>query len=116
MSWFFDGDFFSQAEDGIRAKLVTGVQTCALPISNRRRCLPVATSQRRRVPSSPAVAMWRPSGAKTEAAMSFAWGARVSRSWPRSEERRVGKECRSRGSPGHLTEKTNKWRREVDAE
>src|SRR5687767_15569521 len=26
--------FFFQAEDGIRAKLVTGVQTCALPISS----------------------------------------------------------------------------------
>src|SRR5687767_15452450 len=25
-------DFFFQAEDGIRDKLVTGVQTCALPI------------------------------------------------------------------------------------
>src|SRR2546425_4889038 len=30
MCWFF---FFFQAEDGIRDKLVTGVQTCALPIS-----------------------------------------------------------------------------------
>src|SRR6266404_8947081 len=31
--------FFFQAEDGIRDKLVTGVQTCALPISPRcRRC------------------------------------------------------------------------------
>src|SRR6266404_2450347 len=29
--------FFFQAEDGIRDKLVTGVQTCALPISGRRR-------------------------------------------------------------------------------
>src|SRR5687767_2059228 len=29
--------FFFQAEDGIRDKLVTGVQTCALPISQRRR-------------------------------------------------------------------------------
>src|SRR3989441_9080721 len=29
--------FFFQAEDGIRDKLVTGVQTCALPISRRRR-------------------------------------------------------------------------------
>src|SRR2546425_8750564 len=29
-SFFF---FFFQAEDGIRDKLVTGVQTCALPIS-----------------------------------------------------------------------------------
>src|SRR3989441_4836639 len=32
MSYFF----FFQAEDGIRDKLVTGVQTCALPISRRR--------------------------------------------------------------------------------
>src|SRR5229473_6181181 len=28
--------FFFQAEDGIRDKLVTGVQTCALPIWNRQ--------------------------------------------------------------------------------
>src|SRR5204862_3095837 len=28
--------FFFQAEDGIRALYVTGVQTCALPISHRR--------------------------------------------------------------------------------
>src|SRR6266545_6594221 len=32
--------FFFQAEDGIRDKLVTGVQTCALPISLRDRPLP----------------------------------------------------------------------------
>src|SRR2546425_8953130 len=32
MLFFF---FFFQAEDGIRDKLVTGVQTCALPISQR---------------------------------------------------------------------------------
>src|SRR2546425_3582268 len=31
MFFFF---FFFQAEDGIRDKLVTGVQTCALPISD----------------------------------------------------------------------------------
>ena len=31
--------FFFQAEDGIRDKLVTGVQTCALPI-----CLTVAAT------------------------------------------------------------------------
>src|SRR5205823_7381238 len=31
--------FFFQAEDGIRDKLVTGVQTCALPISSPRRAL-----------------------------------------------------------------------------
>src|SRR5438552_12808670 len=32
--------FFFQAEDGIRDDLVTGVQTCALPISTRRDLLP----------------------------------------------------------------------------
>src|SRR2546425_6098139 len=31
--------FFFQAEDGIRDKLVTGVQTCALPISGEYRAL-----------------------------------------------------------------------------
>src|SRR5207244_2724411 len=33
-SYFFICFFFFQAEDGIRDDLVTGVQTCALPISN----------------------------------------------------------------------------------
>src|SRR5574344_1176674 len=32
----FHRDFFFQAEDGIRDDLVTGVQTCALPISLRQ--------------------------------------------------------------------------------
>src|SRR2546425_5541148 len=31
--------FFFQAEDGIRDKLVTGVQTCALPISSTREAI-----------------------------------------------------------------------------
>src|SRR5438552_8741327 len=39
--------FFFQAEDGIRDDLVTGVQTCALPISNSGR------EGRSIVPSSP---------------------------------------------------------------
>src|SRR5438874_8643875 len=29
----YTGEFFFQAEDGIRGRYVTGVQTCALPIS-----------------------------------------------------------------------------------
>src|SRR6266545_6775304 len=33
--------FFFQAEDGIRYKLVTGVQTCALPIFNGGLSVPV---------------------------------------------------------------------------
>src|SRR5205823_7314050 len=44
-------DFFFQAEDGIRGKLVTGVQTCALPIcrvlDERRR--PRAPARRARL-------------------------------------------------------------------
>src|SRR5688572_18924835 len=32
-----DLDFFFRAKDGIRALTVTGVQTCALPISRRAR-------------------------------------------------------------------------------
>src|SRR2546425_6957728 len=39
--------FFFQAEDGIRDKLVTGVQTCALPISGPGRCRRCRASSRR---------------------------------------------------------------------
>src|SRR5687768_18267703 len=35
---FFIFFFFFQAEDGIRDVAVTGVQTCALPISRHHRC------------------------------------------------------------------------------
>src|SRR2546425_9936173 len=35
--------FFFQAEDGIRDKLVTGVQTCALPISEATKPAPAKT-------------------------------------------------------------------------
>src|SRR6266705_6051222 len=38
--------FFLQAEDGIRARTVTGVQTCALPISDQAR-RPVHAVRRR---------------------------------------------------------------------
>src|SRR2546422_5646745 len=42
--------FFFQAEDGIRDVAVTGVQTCALPISRRRRagCRETSGGTRRR--------------------------------------------------------------------
>src|SRR5438552_2594331 len=40
--------FFFQAEDGIRDDLVTGVQTCALPISPRRRGAACRAATRRR--------------------------------------------------------------------
>src|SRR2546421_3239694 len=40
--------FFFQAEDGIRDLIVTGVQTCALPISHAHCRLPLAGVRRRR--------------------------------------------------------------------
>src|SRR5438552_18951789 len=77
--------FFFQAEDGIRDDLVTGVQTCALPIYRERRALlhrqPRADVRRHR--------------------------AERRRRGGRSEERRVGKECRSRWSPDHEKKKIN---------
>src|SRR5206468_9663525 len=74
--------FFFQAEDGIRDLIVTGVQTCALPIS----CCP--TCARGRGPRAQV---------GQHAVAVEAGHVEVER----SEERRVGKECRSRGSPGH---------------
>src|SRR3712207_7005312 len=96
--------FFFQAEDGIRDIGVTGVQTCALPIfmaenSGTSRDVDVLHSVfwndaiRTRLavadpayqPPYPAVLLKRDYGEPG----------------PRSEERRVGKECRSRWSPYH---------------
>src|SRR5207253_6889169 len=87
--------FFFQAEDGIRDGHVTGVQTCALPISTRRR-----TWARSRWPASGW--RWLPQCDVLRAASLlprvFAHHGPGS---TRSEERRVGKECRSRWSPYH---------------
>src|SRR5687768_18172416 len=94
MCFFF---FFFQAEDGIRDVAVTGVQTCALPIFNG---IAVGTAQlsvegdiSTVSPSTIAVI----SGAGVQLQDNFA-SAGIN---PRSEERRVGKECRSRWSPYH---------------
>src|SRR3989449_1499834 len=83
--------FFFQAEDGIRDVAVTGVQTCALPILKRR---PPAASGT----FSSATAMGRSASTKTRKRVR----CRLRQSsGSRSEERRVGKECRSRWSPYH---------------
>src|SRR5437763_1531838 len=74
--------FFFQAEDGIRDTSVTGVQTCALPISWVGRPAPVRTKR------NAAASSWTPPRAP-----SAAW-AKEPR-WTRSEERRVGKEGRA---------------------
>src|SRR5687767_15711891 len=77
--WEDEDYFFFQAEDGIRDKLVTGVQTCALPISDLGK-----TWER------------RDTGIGDKEIYSLA-----TQVVNRSEERRVGKECRSRWSVYH---------------
>src|ERR1039457_2281665 len=72
---------FFQAEDGIRDYKVTGVQTCALPIYLRPRRGAARWGDRRH-------------GGDGR-------GERKRADPHRSEERRVGKECRSRWSPYH---------------
>src|SRR2546425_5352154 len=78
--------FFFQAEDGIRDLTVTAVQTCALPISTPREG---QTFVEQRLPDE-SLALAGRGGAGQ-------WGRGIRR----SEERRVGKECRSRWSPYH---------------
>src|SRR5256885_12659644 len=101
--WYF---FFFQAEDGIRDYKVTGVQTCALPICAVSRKAARWTSSA----NSTSSARSDPSSASRSAmaAGSCTASRRASISGlssRRSEERRVGKECRSRWSPYHLKKK-----------
>src|SRR2546423_10122643 len=94
--------FFFQAEDGIRDKLVTGVQTCALPIY----LIVCALLEPPRTP--PQLIPYDCLGfAVTSTSRASIITCLVGLSiWTRSclmrsEERRVGKECRSRWSPYH---------------
>src|SRR6202044_1885493 len=73
------GLLFFQAEDGIRNVHVTGVQTCALPIFSQE---PLDLRE------GVGALAGEPTGDLVDAGV-------------RSEERRVGKECRSRWSPYH---------------
>src|SRR3712207_8167013 len=96
--------FCFQAEDGIRDIGVTGVQTCALPISYQDGYY-----------QNPENKCWRGCG-ETEMLVCCWWECkmvqllwkiawrflkRLNTELARSEERRVGKECRSRWSPYH---------------
>src|SRR3712207_7171710 len=107
--------FFFQAEDGIRDIGVTGVQTCALPIS----LLPELGGDAHRVVGLHLVledlALPSPrlvgEGRHSAPYLLRAWWPPAATAPPpparrlsssgllRSEERRVGKECRSRWSP-----------------
>src|SRR5262249_57097124 len=93
--------FFFQAEDGIRDWSVTGVQTCALPISNG------TTSSQPRPAAAVKVAPVHhlaalPKRGVLVSGTSLA-GVRLGDTMAavrsRSEERRVGKEWRSGGAP-----------------
>src|SRR5688572_32349856 len=86
--------FFFQAEDGIRGLTVTGVQTCALPIFGL---------EPGRVRLDGDVRPPDPRGLRHHGAAAPARerGACRIELDVRSEERRVGKECRSRWSPYH---------------
>src|SRR5256885_7625082 len=93
--------FFFQAEDGIRDYKVTGVQTCALPIFIQLIALGIAGS----------IGIWMfyvqhqfedvywEHGDKWDFKAAALEGSSFYKL--RSEERRVGKECRSRWSPYH---------------
>src|SRR5204862_948678 len=99
-----------QAEDGIRDLYVTGVQTCALPICWFEKTLgaegkaaldariaaatPMAMAPQAEDIAAPIEMLLDPA---TRAITGETW--RVDAGTHRSEERRVGKECRSRGEP-----------------
>src|SRR5690606_40253832 len=90
--------FFFQAEDGIRDFHVTGVQTCALPISRLNKFLHCRNRQPQ-IPFSGKTGTLR----RLQVMVSLRNPVHLKRGWQliRSEERRVGKECRSRWWPAH---------------
>src|SRR5260221_7891274 len=101
--------FFFQAEAGIRDHCVTGVQMCALPISAtptsrkldlvRQRVRDVGVADRTRgvLDHTRDARAAATADSHREAHLSRGADLRLER----SEERRVGKECRSRWSPYH---------------
>src|SRR5207247_6296461 len=101
--------FFFQAEDGIRDPLVTGVQTCALPIfcvaAKGDNTAPMAVNHASHRPLTRA-----PYG-RAFRTTTFHHGADRDRSRgrtlmaARSEERRVGKECGGRATRCHCEER-----------
>src|SRR5260221_6457027 len=95
--------FFFQAEDGIRDHCVTGVQTCALPILIPQRlddpeliCFDVL-----RIWSENFVPIDTENIEADQLRIIQSLGDEARAAHGRSEERRVGKECRSRWGPDH---------------
>src|SRR5205823_7755962 len=93
--------FFFQAEDGIRDKLVTGVQTCALPISWALAIADGVTHLSKQPRVDP----------RRMGLVGFSLGSYLALSvamYDRSEERRVGKEGRWRGV-GYVCREGGVW-------
>src|SRR5689334_23913627 len=98
--------FFFQAEDGIRDGTVTGVQTCALPIfgifllRQAFKTVPRELDEAARVEGAGVLQVLLRVYVPLAKPIYLAY-ALVSR----SEERRVGKECRSRRAVYHYSKK-----------
>src|SRR5688572_31821175 len=93
---FFFFFFFFQAEDGIRDLTVTGVQTCALPIS-----APVDSKLWDWLQQRIYYVTGEFQDPQAYQRLQETLKHVETTHGTRSEERRVGKECRSRWSPDH---------------
>src|SRR3546814_10104509 len=93
--------FFSSRRRHTRCALVTGVQTCALPISDKTGTLTRNEMTVRVIATASGRVTFSGTGYAPEGDLSRDGGSGIER----SEERRVGKECvstcRSRWSPYH---------------
>src|SRR5207245_5341674 len=93
--------FFFQAEDGIRDATVTGVQTCALPICQKKMAFRwQAAALMRSALALGDTSSWKISSTQVVAGGLFVDDAvlhHMHEVAQRSEERRVGKEWRDRG-------------------
>src|SRR5947207_9344025 len=102
--------FFFQAEDGIRDHCVTGVLTCALPILSTTDALNRQTTYTYDALGN-VTSITRLAGTPNAVTSRFAYEPAFNQltaisdplghTTTRSEERRVGKECRSRWSVYH---------------
>src|SRR5438093_10271230 len=93
--------FFFQAEDGIRDWSVTGVQTCALPISDQVEAFRGAPELTAKAFDAEGFYLIGDAGRLADPADPNAGVLFDGRVSERSEERRVGKECITEGSAVH---------------
>src|SRR5439155_11483005 len=87
--------FFFQAEDGIRDGHVTGVQTCALPILSPKSASTAAGERTLDRIDRRLLARLQQDGRAAVSQLAREVHLTVTPTLERSEERRVGKECRS---------------------